>query len=1549
MENVNRKKHNFRLFVIVFIFLNLSISLLYIKSVSALQYHGTNITANEFWSAAQSPHIVTKAITVSGGAILTIEAGATVLFNSGASLTIDSAKLIAIGASGQEITFSANSVLPTPGSWNGIYLRSGTYTLDSSILERVIIEYATDGLSMENYFYVINAHEIRDSEVRNNKNNGIRILAGYFWNSDTLNQAKVSNVYVHDNGDNGIYVYASGSSFLFKRGKIDGIIENSIISNNAKNGIYLNDGQCSSDVKLNITGNVIEDNNQGNNSPGTVAGVYQTESRCTSEENSEITISGNTIQNNNSLAMQIHPRTILVNNNFLQNYTKAVDASQNVVKVIKGTIYTKNYSSVNPGSVYTWSGSGGHGKEDVVYFVSGLVTIINDNTLNFVEAPMIKLGNGAGFFVNSAKIYAVAPAVSGKETIFTSINDSAADYGGDTRWVISSSAAPAKGDWGSITLSTTSYGIDSSVIDHAIIKYGTNGVVIDNSSFVSNSHQVLNSIIGDNSQNGITIKCNYYWNSAVTNAAVIKGNKISNNDSNGIYTYGYGADGGRTAIINATIQDNNIVNSGGSGIQIDDGGCNTATKLNIKGNIIEGSNNKNGIANAKNYAAIWQASTRCNQNYSETIVEGNTIRGNNSLVMQIHPRTVLNGNTIQDNNPSASEIFSRNVVKILPGGVIKTTESALNSYWSGNGDNSSTNNVVYLVSGNIEFTGGHNLYINNAATVKFVKTFKLSLYNNSKISAFGLEADSQKNVFTSVNDNSNSASGDTTWAVDSSTFPVSGDWNTIFLGFCNTGDCSVVSDAIVRYATNGITLDSDNTHKVYRSEISNCLGVGILVNASPTGSISGISNRANIDSCKIHNNNGSGISVTVSGSTKVSSLVADYTNNEIYNNAADGIKVRPTDNGSFLSLNLINNNIHDNSANGVNYNNTGSVSNNYVNITSSKIINNIGHGVYVISSKMNITGSDLYGNHGAEIFNGSSNLITAENNYWGDNFGPWDEEGATNPKNKCRVNPNTLVTDYVGTGTTYNVDYSPWTGLVVPSVPDIDKIDGIENFPAAGVSLNPTIESAITVDTSIEYTDWNVYDSANQLIWSSNNTFCPYDGTTGNGLFIVHVNSSEGSFVGSYSGESALVPATDYYVRARYRNRLGISTWSEERRFRTTGGTVAIIEIGGDAPQSSYSQWPPTEIPPRVNQVTDFPPDLKFVAAGTAGGKWSFAEIGFWDAADPEQGVVNRWEETSATPIFYPPRSVANKKFIDEKDWYMVQFTNTFGQSSPYYFFKKEISWLKTGQADLYSGKNINLKSPTSEDYNASYCVLASQDLQLITLEANPQLDPCRTASFDELKLPSKNQNRNYYYSEQFGILDINGAIKKARDDGRLIEVSDGCSLSGPTTLNHQIRYCHGDSTISGLIVRDGLVAGERGDGLIIVDGDLTVDGDITYQGWSLSDTKKLASLGIIVLRDPITSTGGNINISSNVQNLAGAYYAEGTVDTCYNGSSASCSDNRLVVNGLLAANQFNFKRTYSDSGNNPAEEVNYDGRILINTPPGMDSLIKGLPLWSNR
>ena len=137
------------------------------------------ITANETWTAACSPYIVTSNVTVRDGAILTIDPGVVVKFNSTRSLTIATTTLtgglVAAGTTQNPIKFTSNQTTPTAGFWRGLVINRNV--LPGSVLTNAIIEYAgvNPSLKLDNVSGV--AMTLAGVEVRQCTAEGVSIVA----------------------------------------------------------------------------------------------------------------------------------------------------------------------------------------------------------------------------------------------------------------------------------------------------------------------------------------------------------------------------------------------------------------------------------------------------------------------------------------------------------------------------------------------------------------------------------------------------------------------------------------------------------------------------------------------------------------------------------------------------------------------------------------------------------------------------------------------------------------------------------------------------------------------------------------------------------------------------------------------------------------------------------------------------------------------------------------------------------------------------------------------------------------------------------------------------------------------------------------------------------------------------------------------------------------------------------------------------------------------------------------------------------------------------
>lgn len=316
--------------------------------------------------------------------------------------------------------------------------------------------------------------------------------------------------------------------------------------------------------------------------------------------------------------------------------------------------------------------------------------------------------------------------------------------------------------------------------------------------------------------------------------------------------------------------------------------------------------------------------------------------------------------------------------------------------------------------------------------------------------------------------------------------------------------------------------------------------------------------------------------------------------------------------------------------------------------------------------------------------------------------------------------------------------------------------------------------------------------------------------------------------------------------------------------------------------------------------------------------------------------------------------------------WVDFSYANYFSQA-----------WLQTKYGDIYANADIgsaNTPNAPSASFNATYLITAAGTITNFSTSkhddpANPDPalptgGPFIKQEFGEIGFPDSASN----YTNILGQLDVNGittvvdfAQSKNKYGDTVVTTSEEnatlddiglCDLSGDY-LDGRVFHVKGNLNIEPcdanpdpkFMILNGTNDQKSGSGTIVVDGTLTINMNIEYEASApLADITKLASLGVIVKK--------NMVVTGQVDDMVGSYVVFGD-DPSPTGSNIaidikdSLADRAFSVKGLLIGKSFRFGRTYRGTVMNPepAEKIQYDGRVVANPPPGFRSFSKTLPL----
>ncbi|MEA3249688.1 MAG: hypothetical protein U9Q03_05035 [Patescibacteria group bacterium] len=266
--------------------------------------------------------------------------------------------------------------------------------------------------------------------------------------------------------------------------------------------------------------------------------------------------------------------------------------------------------------------------------------------------------------------------------------------------------------------------------------------------------------------------------------------------------------------------------------------------------------------------------------------------------------------------------------------------------------------------------------------------------------------------------------------------------------------------------------------------------------------------------------------------------------------------------------------------------------------------------------------------------------------------------------------------------------------------------------------------------------------------------------------------------------------------------------------------------------------------------------------------------------------------------------------------------------------------WLETTYGNVFSGKKIYApEDPPSAKFNATYCIIAKSSIlnftsELCSEEADSTVDFVRP----------KQENA---YATILGRIDVNGLLA-----GRYGDVTTVTSAELEATLTTMGNPLNGrviavtdggDATIGAHTFANGALS-NKGDGtILIVGGDLYITGDMDYGPGTVSRLSQLASVGWIVL-PAADGSKGHVFIDQGVQALVGAFFVGGNEGIYTVTPPVPASETPLTVYGLAIARKFHFKRNLRsvDMG---SERFIYDGRAVVNPPPGFEDIGKSLPV----
>ena len=271
--------------------------------------------------------------------------------------------------------------------------------------------------------------------------------------------------------------------------------------------------------------------------------------------------------------------------------------------------------------------------------------------------------------------------------------------------------------------------------------------------------------------------------------------------------------------------------------------------------------------------------------------------------------------------------------------------------------------------------------------------------------------------------------------------------------------------------------------------------------------------------------------------------------------------------------------------------------------------------------------------------------------------------------------------------------------------------------------------------------------------------------------------------------------------------------------------------------------------------------------------------------------------------------------------------------------------WFETLYGNIYSGGNISssdgLFAPPSGRYNATYLIQADGSIDPVSINSQSgNAAPFKEANISKsFEIPDSENN----YIGSLGPLDkpgiLNGYYGEVESfPGNNKKTSN--TIGSNLVLENKVYYYSGDLQVDNQLTFNKGAGTQKGNGTIVVEGDLDINANILYQSGPVNDRiENLPSVAWIVM--------GDINIDESVTDIAGVFYSEGDNGLSTGTTGDSETDVTIIIRGMIIASDINLDRLTINTNNDPAEQIIFDGRALVNTPPGLIDIARGLPTLS--